>query len=177
MAFKAKTEIQVPDEVLNLATKMGVKCNSFKIVADDFNACVLPTGTVLIGDKTFYELTMDELLAVFAHEFSHNRRKHYVLKISAFAFLFITGYLLFHDLPDFMLWYAMFAFTSIALIPFSYYIELEADKDGKSFVGAAQMISALEKISKGRNPNEGSETHPPIAKRVQELKKSDTSVK
>ncbi|WAC04606.1 MAG: M48 family metalloprotease [Methanoregula sp.] len=172
MIFKKKVEIPVPVEVSNLAKSMGVTCNSFKIVMDNFNACVLPTGSVFIGDKTFFTLNKEELLAVFAHEFAHNKKRHYWIKISAFALLLLAGYTVFNGLPEFMMWYALFAFTSITMIPVSWYLELDADGMGKKFVGAEHMISALEKTSIDRDQNEGSESHPPINARIRALKVS-----
>ena len=174
MGVRTRLSIANPNavEVANLANNMGVACNSFKIVTDNFNACVLPTGSVFIGDKTFFSLNKEELLAIFAHEFAHNKKRHYWLKISAFALLLFAGYVVFHDLPEFMMWYALFAFTSIAMIPVSWFLELEADSMGKKFVGADYMISALEKISIDRDHNEGSESHPPINARIRALKVS-----
>jgi len=170
MLFKKKIELPVPIEIANLAANMGVTCKSFKIVTDNFNACVLPTGGVLIGDKTFFRLSKEELLAVFAHEFGHHKKGHHLMKISVFLLLLVTGYGVFQSLPEFMIGYALFAFTSIGMIPLSWYFELEADEMGKKYVGADHMISALEKISSDRDPSEASESHPSISARIRALK-------
>lgn len=170
MIFKKKVILPVPLEVANLAKTMGVTCKSFNVVPDNFNAFVLPNGKVFIGDITLSTLNKDELLAVFSHEFAHSKKNHHLLKLSALLFLLVAGYCVLNGLPDFIMVYALVAFTSIVMIPISWHFELEADNMGKVIVGAEPMISALEKISINHDPNEGSETHPPINARIRALK-------
>jgi len=110
------------------------------------------------------------MLAVFSHEFAHFKKNHHLLKMSAFLLILFAGYCVLHGFPEFMMWYALLAYTSIVMIPISWHLELEADNMGKVFVGGEHMITALEKISIDRDPNEGSETHPPINARIRALK-------
>lgn len=167
--FKKKIPIDTPSEVLELAQKIGVKCKKFTIIQDFDNAFVSPFGEVSVGEKLLSELSMNELLAVFAHEFGHHKERHILKRIGMIALIFIAGYISLYQLPGVLMTYAFFAFVSIAIIPVNWDAEFKADKVAKENGYAIYLISALEKISVNQDPSEGSDTHPPVMKRIQIL--------
>lgn len=169
MQFKERMEIPVPNEIQELADVMGVKIKKVKMLKNMLNAGAYPNGTVIIGDKIISDLDKNQLRAVYAHEFSHIKRRHHLWKVLAFIGFLLVGYIAFLNVPGVFQGYAVLAFLSIAIIPINWHFEIEADNDAKKFVGASPLASALEKISKGKNPDEGSETHPPTNQRIELL--------
>lgn len=167
--FKKKIIIDAPIEVLALAEKIGVKCKQFKIVQNFNNACVTPTGDVFIGDELILSHSKDELLGIFAHEFGHHKKKHLLKRILTLVLILLAGYLALNQLPEIIMMYAFLAFVSIAIIPFNWDAEFEADRIAKESGLGEALISALEKLSKDCDQTEGSETHPPINKRIKLL--------
>src|SRR5690606_13810767 len=124
---------------------------------------------VIFGDRMLIELSKEELLAVFAHEFAHIKNHHHILRQIAFIGLMLTGYIAFIKLPDIILWYAIFALLSMAMIPINWYFEFQADEYAKKYVGPSYLASALLKLSKDHNMDEGSESHPPTNRRIRLL--------
>ncbi|HNW79882.1 MAG TPA: M48 family metalloprotease [Methanoregulaceae archaeon] len=169
MQFKKGVKIPIPDEIQALADAMGVKIKEVKVVPDMLNAGVYPNGKVVIGDKILTCLDKKEFLAVFAHEFSHLKRRHHVKRMVALFGILSLGIIVFINVPGPFQVYAIFAFLSIVMIPINWRFEFEADDDGKKYIGTAYMASTLQKISEGKNLNEASETHPPIKRRIEKL--------
>lgn len=167
--LKKGKEIPVPDEIVSLAKKMGVKINKVKMIPGELNAGISPNGNIFIGEEILPLLSKQEFQAVFAHEFSHVKRKHHIKKMLATLGFLLIGYVVFFNIPSLFQAYAILGFLSICTIPFNWHFEFEADEDGKKFVGASHMASALCKISGNKNPDEASETHPPINKRIEKL--------
>lgn len=169
MQLKRGLDIPVPDEIQRLADSMGVKIKKVKMVQGVMNAGVSPTGKVVIGEPILHSLDKNEFQSVFAHEFSHVKRKHHLKRLLVFSSLIIAGFIVFSNVPSLLQAYAIIAFLSIAIIPFNWRFEFEADDDGKKYVGATHMASALRKLIGDRNPKEASETHPPINLRIQRI--------
>jgi Zn-dependent protease with chaperone function len=167
--FKKGKEIPVPDEILSLAKEMGVKTNKFKLIPGELNAGISPNGNIFIGEDMLPLLGKQEFQAVFAHEFSHIKRKHHMKKLLATLGFLLIGYIVFFNIPSLFQAYAILGFLSIVTIPINWRFEFEADEDGKKFVGASHMASALSKITGNKNPDEASETHPPVNKRIKNL--------
>lgn len=169
MQIKKGKEIPIPDEIRDLANSMGVKIKKVKMVQGVKNAGVSSAGNVTIGEPLLCCFDKNELQAVCAHEFSHIKRRHHIKKLLAFSSLIVVGYIVFSNIPSIFQAYAIFSFLSITMIPINWRFEFEADEDGKKYVGATHMASALRKLSGDKNPKEASETHPPINIRIEKM--------
>lgn len=167
--FKKGKEIPVPIEIVSLAKKMGVKINKVKLIPGELNAGISPNGNIFIGEEILSLLSKEEFQAVFAHEFSHVKRKHHIKKLLATIGFLLIGCIVFFNVPSIFQAYAILGFLSIVTIPLNWRFEFEADEDGKKFIGSSCMASALRNLTGNKNPDEASETHPPINKRIEKL--------
>jgi len=167
--FKKGREIPVPDEIVSLAKKMEVKINKVKLIPCELNAGISLNGNIFIGEEILTRLNKDEFQAVYAHEFSHVKRRHHIKKLLATIGFLLIGYIVFFNVPSIFQAYAILGFLSIVTIPINWHFEFDADEDGKKFVGSSHMASALRKLTGNKNSDEASETHPPINKRIERL--------
>ncbi len=161
----------IPDWLAKIAEEMKVKVKKFGIKEGLDNAYSTITGTIVIGQKLYDRLTRDALIGVAGHELAHIKKAH-ILKIAIYllvileltAFSFVT-------LPTAMACLATVAYITIAMIPFSWWYELQADAlaANTESVGVERVKAALLSLAEGKNITEHSETHPSIATRIKRL--------
>jgi len=161
----------VPDWLAKIAENMKVKVKKFGIKEGLDNAYSNGTGTVIIGQKLCDRLTRDALIGVAGHELAHIKKAH-VLKMTIYlsVILCLTAFS-FVALPAAMACLAMFAYITIAMIPFSWWYELQADAlaANTELVGVERVKTTLLSLAEGKNITEHSETHPSIATRIKKL--------
>ena len=159
----------MPDKYAKLATCMGVSIRKFGIGEDLDNAYTNLLGkTVVLGKKLMEKLNDEQLLAVMAHEFAH-LKKNQILKSLLLLLPLVLGALPLNDLPPVMCIISTVAYVFVVMTPIYWRNEFEADRITANFVGAERLKSALLVIAE-QNIEEPSETHPPIAKRLEKLR-------
>ena len=72
-------------------------------------------------------------------------------------------------LPEIMRNISFLSAAVVCMIPISWYFELQADKIATLYTGKMSMISALKKLTIGRDPNEPSLTHPSPNDRIKHI--------
>lgn len=171
MAILHRGTVQpMPIEVQDLAQRMVVRIKTFK-VAPNFHNAYTNGNNVVIGQTLMDELTKDELLAVIAHELAHIKENHLLIRLGVLIPIFFIATINFYGLPEILGGIAVLSYVMLVLTPLNWYLEVRADRLARQFVGAEAMKSALTILIGGKDMKEASETHPPIAKRIESLDK------
>ena len=160
------------------------------------------TRRIILSDTLVNEFTPDEILAVFAHELGHYRKKH-ILKgiISGGILLFLSfylcslaydmtrvhfGYTTVHEIAAIPILLIYLSITGIILMPLTNYLSrshereadlyaLEATGSGSTFASALERLADMNLAD--RNPHPLTEfifySHPSIGKRIRFCKEFD----
>jgi len=160
-----------------------------------------PKKRIVLYDTLINDLTVEELVAVLAHEIGHYKKKHTMQMLifsilQTWFMLFILGLAL--SIPEisqalwasegsFWVWAIAFwiLFTPISIFLWLFWNilsrknEYEADKFAKDNYEAKYLVEALKKLSKNNlsnlNPHKIYEffyySHPTVLKRIKELEK------
>jgi Zn-dependent protease with chaperone function len=114
-----------------------------------------------------------EIIAVLAHEFGHvKRRVRFGLELTlaaglAYSFalilnLFTVMLVLVFEVAEIAMLFLLVSFVS-------WRNEYRADRAGARAAGPEGLISVFETVRQKSGKDEGSETHPPLSKRIQRL--------
>jgi len=163
------------------------------------------TRRIILSDTLVKEFTPSEILAVFAHELGHYRKKH-ILKgiVSGAVILFGTfylcsagydmtrasyGYMQVHDIAALPILLVYLSLSGIIIMPLSNFLsrrhEREADRYALEITGSGRAFaSALERLAdmnlSDRNPHPVTEfifySHPSIGKRTRFCAEFDKSI-
>lgn len=175
-------------EIETLASKMGV---SGKVrVYSSTNPWVLGpftnavTSRVYVPVKWLTSFPMSETISVVGHEFGHiKRRKRFFLELSlAFALSYGTFLALldvFTVTPTVIFEVGVFTTALLLAGLVSWRNEYGADLESAKASGPEGLISVFELLQQKIGRDDGSETHPPLSKRIRRLEsmldKSDSS--
>ncbi|MFC2109797.1 M48 family metallopeptidase [Bacteroidota bacterium] len=160
-----------------------------------------PKKRIVLYDTLINDLTADEIVAVFAHEVGHNKRKHTIFNLVASILLtgltlFILSLLIGNPLlsealgistPSFHIGLITFSIlyspiseiTGLIMNVFSRIFEYQADNYAKIHSSAEALISSLKKLSKNSLSNLTPHkwtvfmyySHPTLLQRIQNLRK------
>ena len=193
----------------HFALKVGFKLDKIFVIdgskrSSKANAYFSGFGSkkrIVLYDTLIQDLSTDEIIAVFAHEVGHNKRKH--LYYNILLSILFTGLTLFIlsvlinnpllsasidlSLPSFHIGIVVFSilytpiseFTGMLLNIVSRTFEYQADNYAKENSNAIDLIQALKKLSKkslsNLTPHPTSVflyySHPTLLKRIKNLKK------
>jgi STE24 endopeptidase len=193
----------------HFALKVGFKLDKIFVIdgskrSSKANAYFSGFGSkkrIVLYDTLIQDLSTDEIIAVFAHEVGHNKRKH--LYYNILLSILFTGLTLFIlsvlinnpllsasldlSLPSFHIGVVVFSilytpiseFTGMLLNIVSRTFEYQADNYAKENSNAIDLIQALKKLSKkslsNLTPHPTSVflyySHPTLLKRIKNLKK------
>jgi len=116
-----------------------------------------------------------EIIAIIAHEFGHiKRRWQFSIEATfvvglAYGLAILLSQLTVMLLLVFDVLYVSVAFILIGFV--SRRNEYRADREGAKAVGPEGLISVFEELRANMARDDGSETHPPLSKRIRKLKK------
>ena len=166
LLFKIKAvERPLPEEIVSLAKRMGLKIQKMKTLPNICNAYVRGKQ-LFVGEDLLKKLNMPQLKAVCAHEFGHIKGKHVIIQglylLPIIAYLWLTW----NSLPPIMMELGLFAYMIVMLLPLHWEFEKRADHAAVRYVGKKAISSALLMIEKKETLDEPSETHPPTSKRL-----------
>lgn len=159
--------------------KVNITANPF--IEGPYTLAIGPKCLVYIPANWIETFPKSEIIAVLAHEFSHVRRQmRFALEVGAavvVGYAFATGLqmfaeLLLHTALLILVWltgYLTVAFLATCFV--SWRNEYRADLDGAKVTGPEGLISVFETVKKEWGKDEGSETHPPLSKRIDRLMK------
>lgn len=188
----SKNKYYTDEKIDNIISAYGYKYN-VRIIDRDINNAyaigILPyTKTILLGDNLVKSMSSDQIKAIIFHEIGHLKLKHLNKLYFINLCLATTFYcmFLFRQKNLFLNDSVFVEVISVALIGalcglLSYYIpgkvqykfELQADAFAASTVGKENIISALQaldRLSDG-NVSKGGVTHPPLEKRIENIRK------
>ena len=193
----------------HFANKVGFKLDKIFVIdgskrsskANAYFSGFGPKKRIVLYDTLIQDLNTDEIVAVFAHEVGHNKRKHVLYNILLSTLftgltLFILSLLIEHpllvaslgiSLPSFHIGILVFSilytpiseFTGMLLNIVSRIFEYQADNYAKENSNANDLIQALKKLSKkslsNLTPHPSSVflyySHPTLLQRIQNLDK------
>jgi STE24 endopeptidase len=193
----------------HFANKVGFKLDKIFVIdgskrsskANAYFSGFGPKKRIVLYDTLIQDLNTDEIVAVFAHEVGHNKRKHVLYNILLSTLftgltLFILSLLIEHpllvaslgiSLPSFHIGILVFSilytpiseFTGMLLNIVSRIFEYQADNYAKENSNANDLIQALKKLSKkslsNLTPHPSSVflyySHPTLLQRIQNLNK------
>lgn len=132
------------------------------------------TSRVYVPRRWIESFPRSEIIAVLGHEFSHvTRRARFVLELTIAIVLAYSFALMLSMLTDVMLllvFQVAEVATAFLLASFvSWRNEYRADIEGARATGPEGLISVFELVRQKSGTDEGSETHPPLSKRIQRL--------
>ncbi|WP_139957815.1 M48 family metallopeptidase [Flavicella sediminum] len=192
-----------------LATKVGFKLDKIFVIdgskrstkANAYFSGFGPKKRIVLYDTLIKDLTPDEIVAVFAHEVGHNKRKHTLFNLVASILLtgltlFILSLLIGNPLlsqalkiptPSFHIGLITFSIlytpiselTGLIMNVISRIFEYQADNFAKIHTNGEHLISSLKKLSKNSlsnlTPHKWSVflyySHPTLLQRIQNLRK------
>lgn len=131
------------------------------------------TSRVYVPVKWIESFPKSETIAVLAHEFGHVRRRlrftlELVLAIGlAYAFVWVLDMLTVMLLLVFEVAEFTVAFLLVSFV--CWRNEYGADRESGKATGPEGLISVFELLREKSGKDEGSETHPPLSKRIQRL--------
>lgn len=193
----------------NFASQVGFKLDKIFVIdgskrsskANAYFSGFGPKKRIVLYDTLIKDLHTDEIVAVFAHEVGHNKRKHifYNLILSVLltgVTLFILSILIANPLlaaslniasPSFHVGIIVFSilytpiseFTGMLMNFISRKFEYQADNYAKETTNASDLIQALKKLSKNSLSNLTPHpsfvflyySHPTLLQRIQHLNK------
>jgi STE24 endopeptidase len=202
-------EGELKDKLEEFATKVGFKLDKIFVIdgskrstkANAYFSGFGPKKRIVLYDTLINDLTADEIVAVFAHEVGHNKRKHTLFNLV--ASLVLTGFTLFIlsllinnpllsealyiKTPSFHIGLITFSIlyspiselTGMLMNVISRKFEYQADDYAKEFTNAENLISSLKKLSKNSlsnlTPHKATVfvyySHPTLLNRIQNLRK------
>lgn len=164
-------------EIDALASKMGIlgKVKVYSTtnpwIKGPFTNAI--TSRVYVPVKWIESFPKSEIIAVVAHEFGHiTRRVRFVLELTLAIFLAYSFALLLNLFTVILLIDFVVGEITLALLLASlssWRNEYGADLEGAKATGPEGLISVFELIRKKMGKDEGSETHPPLSKRIRRL--------
>jgi STE24 endopeptidase len=159
------SERPLPDEIADLAKKMGMNITKMKLIPKICNAGVRG-NQLFVGEELLKKLDLSQLKAVVAHEFGHIKGKHAIVQFLYILPIMVYLWLNWHNLPPAMMELGLFAYMIIALIPIYWEFEKRADLAAVRYVGKEPIKSALLTLVEKDKLDELSETHPSVRKRL-----------
>jgi Zn-dependent protease with chaperone function len=131
------------------------------------------TSRVYVPMSWIESFPKSEIIAVLAHEFGHvKRRVRFGLELTlaaglAYSFalilnLFTVMLVLVFEVAEIAMLFLLVSFVS-------WRNEYRADRAGARAAGPEGLISVFETVRQKSGKDEGSETHPPLSKRIQRL--------
>ena len=200
---------ELKEKLEAFANKVGFKLDEIFVIdgskrstkANAYFSGFGPKKRIVLYDTLINDLTADEIVAVFAHEVGHNKRKHTIFNLIASLLLTgITLYILSLLIDNPILSEALFVRTAsfhIGLITFSILyspiseltgmfmnlisrkFEFQADDYAKENSSGENLISSLKKLTKNSlsnlTPHKATVfvyySHPTLLKRIQNLRK------
>lgn len=166
LLFKIKAvERPLPEEMVSLAEKMGLKIQKMKTLPNICNAFVRGKQ-LFVGEDLLRKLDMPQLKAVCAHEFGHIKGRHMIIQCLYLLPIMVYLWLTWNNLPPIMMELGLFAYMTVMLMPLHWEFEKRADYAAVRYVGKKAMSSALLTLEKKETLDEPSETHPPTSKRL-----------
>jgi Zn-dependent protease with chaperone function len=162
-------------EITALAKKMGVlgkvkvHVTSNPWIKGPFTNAL--TGAVYVPLRWIESRPKSEIVSVIAHEFGHiTKRRRFGLEV-VLVFGFVFAFTFFLSL--FTIWQIyLFAELSLTLLLISRVSrrgEYRADMEGAIAAGPEGLISVFEWLKTELRRDDGSETHPPLWKRIRKL--------
>lgn len=213
--FKSLEEGSLRDKLTALLNKYGYKVSDIKVMdgsrrstkANAYFAGIGKTKTIVLYDTIVNLLDEDELVAVFAHELAHGKKRH-IKKSLVFnllsIFIMVTAIWCVLELPiygDFgfqttnygfamiMSMYVLFEFVMSFCGILTNYIsrrhEYEADAFAAKEGYGASLVTGLKKLAKNSFSNLSphpltvalSYSHPPMSERIQAIEKATANEK
>lgn len=202
-------EGELKEKLEDFATKVGFKLDKIFVIdgskrstkANAYFSGFGPKKRIVLYDTLISDLTADEIVAVFAHEVGHNKRKHTIFNL--ITSLLITGLTLFIlsllinnpilsealyvKTPSFHIGLITFSIlyspiseiTGMLMNVVSRKFEYQADDYAKEYTNAENLISSLKKLSKNSlsnlTPHKATVfvyySHPTLLNRIQNLRK------
>ena len=171
LTVKKKEERDLDDNTLQLAQAMGSSISTYFLGKDLSTAFLFGGKKLIIGENVRKMLSENELLAVLAHEFSHDTRKgfHNQIFLFGFALTFVVVFLFSSMLPLRMALVVMLACFYLILRMFFWYPECDCDANAVKYVPIDDFTLALTKIYEGKFDVFSFE-HPSPNYRIQRLK-------
>lgn len=174
LRVKKSREIEAP-EFKKLAEEMKVKLNKNRpfVLQEKLDTAYfdLQNKRVVFGDIFFNRLTPTERLATLSHEFTHEKKRHFLKTFISLVFALVLTALTMRrglDLTWGITWIALF----LAIFPhMNRKFECEADAEAASRTSVEDTISSLKKVTKKEHWDRESVTHPSINKRIQNLRR------
>jgi hypothetical protein len=131
------------------------------------------TSRVYVPMSWIESFPKSEIIAVLGHEFGHIRgRARFGLELTlaialAYSFALILNLFAVMLLLVFEVAEIAMAFLLVSFV--SWRNEYRADRDGAKATGPEGLISVFELVRQKSGKDEGSETHPPLSKRIHRL--------
>ncbi len=200
---------ELKEKLEKFATKVGFKLDKIFVIdgskrstkANAYFSGFGPKKRIVLYDTLINDLTADEIVAVFAHEVGHYKRKHTIFNLV--ASLLLTGFTLFIlsllignpllsealniATPSFHIGLITFSIlytpisevTGLFMNLISRIFEYQADNYAKKYTNAEDLITSLKKLSKNSlsnlTPHKASVflyySHPTLLQRIYNLRK------
>jgi len=166
-------ELDLDDNLLHLAQDMGSSISTYFLGKDLSTAFLVGGRKLIIGENVGKMLSENEVLAILAHEFSHDTRKglHNKAHIFGFGVTLIPVLYFALSVPRLMGLVVMIACFYLLMSIFFWYVECDCDANAVKFVPINDFASALTKVYKDKF-NAFSFTHPSPNYRINRLKTS-----
>ena len=156
-----------PPEYYEIAEKMNFG-REIKIgLRSDIETAYAFRNTIVINSSLFIMLHVKEMQSVFSHEITHIKNRHSTkgaLLMYVPMVVIVLGLL---ALPPLMRYIAVSSAAIFVMMPISWYFEYQADGEAAKIVGKEYIISAIRKISLGKDITEPSMSHPSISSRIE----------
>lgn len=184
LAYRNSRIIQTPDEIVYLSNQIGAEVKKLRIAEGLCNAYVIG-GAIVLGKELLEKLNLAEILAVIAHELTHKKGKHILLRlVIMIPFLALAMYswsrlyspIFFTEsftqiVLTVMVNIGLLAFMLVTMTVPNWILEFKADRTAAKFAGKENIKSALLKLVGKENYEEPSETHPSVAERIKRIDK------
>ena len=152
--------------MMALAQTMGTKFTSY-ISVRNFEGAFVFQNDLVLSEFVLSNLTLGEIEAILAHEFSHEIKNKNHNRIFYVWFFLYGLYLIFLIINMELNIFSGFAFLYISA-PLFWYRELDCDSNAINYANKADLISALSRIYEGRL-NAFSFYHPSVNYRIKSL--------
>jgi Zn-dependent protease with chaperone function len=129
------------------------------------------SSEVYLPESWMNQFPESELTGIVGHEFGHIlNRKKFILEYFA-VILGVMGYSIFLSFftISIIIQFSAVAFMMLMITHILWRNEYRADKDGNLLFGPEKLIAVFEQLMSLMEKDEGSETHPPLHKRIKRL--------
>ena len=152
LTVKKNEERDLDDNALQLAQVMGSSISTYYFGKNLDTAFLWRGKKLVIGENVRNMLSENELLAVLAHEFSHDTRKgiHNQIFLFGLTFTSVVVFLFGVMLPLWRTRVVMLACCYLILRMFYWYPECDCDSNAVKYVPIDDFTSALTKIYEGK---------------------------